>query len=291
MGVARAHIKSFPLVFSSITANSKLRAPAFEEDGPVVVVVELALLCSSAPESVKARSSLIGRAKSMGTRDGCGMSPAVARGLVDVVVEDHTKPIASICRVWHEASVPSTLGGCLSSELEIAHKGTHDGAKLKFIVGIIISGSSTHHRLCGDDEVVSKRNSCTKLLVRNDHVEVLGAVLEAYVVGITEVNASVRSSSIGGANSEVHEVVAYQSDNAAGVLSSLVGVVPDSSIKCLILLHHTISNCLILILRETGSLCHCSSGACEVIRCKGLHDGMLMCCMVTLNNGLVVSNI
>jgi len=103
--------------------------------------------------------------------------------------------------------------------------------------------------------------------VHGVHVKVLDALLQTEVVQVVEVQAAIGTSSVGTGHSEVHEVVADKTDEAASILSSLVGVGRDGGGESLILLDHRVHDiCVVLGGKVGGGRDSSVVGAGEVLR-------------------------
>jgi len=215
IGVTVRVIGKLPLVLGRVTVDGSPGLPALVEQRFVVIVVEDTLVGFVGPEARVAGVLDMGGTNGVSTVDSGGESPGIATGgSVDVVNEDVVETITSVLGVREQVKVisASLRGG--STVAEGVHELLTKGAVDELVGGVIISGSSNSDSLARDDDEIGKGDDAADSVVNLGETRRLHAAGKTAVVFIVEVHAAVRTVTI--ANTVVHEVVARESDEAAG---------------------------------------------------------------------------
>jgi len=161
----------------------------------------------------------------MGTRDSSNGSPRHRHIPEDVINEDRLKTIASFCRNRHATNVPIASFSSSSTPVELANERSEHSSTTKVLGSVVSWLGSSHDGLASNYNVVSKRNNVAPILVNLTDVKLVHALDEAHVIWVVKVDACIGAALVGVLSSEVHEVMACESQGARGILSSDVDVV------------------------------------------------------------------
>lgn len=247
-------VKALPLVLSRHSVHRQLRTPTLQNDGLVIIVVELALIGGITPEPIEAARGNPGTSKRMSARDGSCQLPRIALPAINMVNEDALKSIASVSRSRHETNVPRALIHCFTAEFEIISEESHCGSRLENVGTVKVSRCPPHHGFCGDDKEICEGYCGAELAIHRLQIKILYTLLEPKVVSIVEVQAPVGPATVGRPAPEVHEVVAYQSDEASCVIGSDIVIVGYGIRQGVELIDDRDGDLVVVKVSETGSL-------------------------------------
>jgi len=183
------------------------------------------------PESSLASDVLVASSKGMSTNDSSSHSPLFGRpthGSEEVVhkhgLDRSTTTLSEAAKVGTGQLVSVLFAGVGSdsAKLELSQELAEKEVGVELILCGIVRRESSHDGLRHDNGVVSQRNQMAASLIRLKDIKVFQTFLETSVGGIKQIDTPISSSEgfTTRPHSEVHEVVAGESDEAGSESSS-----------------------------------------------------------------------